>query len=402
MSDISEYSAAAGANSAAAATSAMLNTTGNLTASTFNYKNTKRLAKFQNEMNIENWERQNKYNEKLAANYHSQILQSARNAGLNPAAALGGPNFAQQVGAIPSPSLTNSGSTASSPDFSFLSQLPFMKSQVAMNNATIDKMKAETEVADAVADKTRAETTGIGLENQFNSETIRSRINLTNEQNEMLTKIAETINNNPELLNAYANEKKAIVDNLKSQSELNASNIDLNTAKIGTEKTIQLLNGEKVKSEQVNRYVMRTQGALNETQKQILLDDNFRKNYSSLPYLFSTAQKVLKSDMSNEEKASAMVLLKACMDDVSNVSKDARKAYYQDIVFGNMQSRGYANSSKLQWQQTLSSIIVNYATIPASMLKSVFGGASMSTMSDSVESVLKTTAAWTKLLGPDN
>ena len=144
MSDMSEYSGAAAAN-AAAATSAMLNTTGNLTASTFNYKNTKKLAKFQNEMNLENWDKQNKYNEKLAANYHSQILQSARNAGLTPAAALGGPNFAQQVGSIPSPSLTNSGSTASSLDFSFLSQLPFLKSQISKTYAESRKLNADAE-----------------------------------------------------------------------------------------------------------------------------------------------------------------------------------------------------------------------------------------------------------------
>lgn len=142
---MSEYSGAAAANNAAAVSSAMLNTTGNLTASTFNFKNTKKLAKFQNEMNIENWEKQNAYNEKLAANYHNQILQSARNAGLTPAAALGGSNFAQQVGAIPSSSLTNSGSTAVSPDFSFLSQLPFMKAQYSKTMAESRKLNADAE-----------------------------------------------------------------------------------------------------------------------------------------------------------------------------------------------------------------------------------------------------------------
>lgn len=145
MSDMSEYSGAAAANAAATTSAALLNSTGNLTASTFNFKNTKKLANFQNEMNIENWNRQNEYNEKLAANYHNQILQSARNAGLNPAAALGGPNFSQQVGAIPSPSLTNSGSTAMSPDFSFLSQLPFLKSQISKTMAESRKLNADAE-----------------------------------------------------------------------------------------------------------------------------------------------------------------------------------------------------------------------------------------------------------------
>lgn len=283
MSDMSEYSAAAGANSAAAATSAMLNTTGNLTASTFNFKNTKKLAEFQNEMNIENWNKQNAYNEKLAANYHNQILQSARNAGLNPAAALGGPNFAQQVGSIPSPSLTNSGTGYSSPDFSFLSQLPFMKSQQAVNNAIIDKSKAESKklLADAEAQEienmhtrsfdeevhnylnslfpvdTKAENGGEDFNKYYNVGNLMAKravkdydLNMDQYQIDKISKaiqnqVVKAQKDNPDFIKALSEGVIAEYDSLQAQAKANL-------AKAGLDTKNQSLIEEQIQSMQSN------------------------------------------------------------------------------------------------------------------------------------------------------
>lgn len=51
---------------------------GNITASTFNYEHTKQLAKWQNDMNIQNWHMQNEYNSPSAQ------MDRLKAAGLNP------------------------------------------------------------------------------------------------------------------------------------------------------------------------------------------------------------------------------------------------------------------------------------------------------------------------------
>lgn len=80
--------------------SSALQVAGNITSSTFSYNKTKELARFQNDMNIENWKMQNEYN--LPVN---QMLRF-NDAGLNPNLIYGqGTNG--NSSAVPSPSLSN-------------------------------------------------------------------------------------------------------------------------------------------------------------------------------------------------------------------------------------------------------------------------------------------------------
>lgn len=142
MSDTVDYNGVAAQQAAAQVASGLVQTTGNLTASTFNMKNTKKLAKYQNEMAVENWNRANEYSEKLSLNQYNNQMQAARNAGLNPLAALsGGSHFMQQVGSIPQPSVQQAPMQPA--DFSGLGSV--LTDAIGIAKASMEKDKIQQE-----------------------------------------------------------------------------------------------------------------------------------------------------------------------------------------------------------------------------------------------------------------
>lgn len=141
MSDTVDYNGAAAQQAGAQVASSLIQTSGNLAASTFNYKKTKKLAKFQNEMAIENWNRANEYNEKLSLNQYNNQMQAARNAGLNPLAGLSGQHFMQTVGAIPQPTVQQAPMQA--PDFSGIGNI--LSDAIGIAKASMEKDKIEQE-----------------------------------------------------------------------------------------------------------------------------------------------------------------------------------------------------------------------------------------------------------------
>lgn len=74
-----------------------------------NFKRSKELMNYQNELNRKNWNDLKNYQNYLNNNEFSIKMQAARNAGLSPMAAIAGSNFNSQVGSIPSPSASSSG-----------------------------------------------------------------------------------------------------------------------------------------------------------------------------------------------------------------------------------------------------------------------------------------------------
>lgn len=81
---------------------AALNVAGNITASTFNYEHTKELAKYQNDMNIANWNMANEYNSP------ANQMKRFEAAGLNPNL-MYGQGSPGNASSVPSPSLHNPG-----------------------------------------------------------------------------------------------------------------------------------------------------------------------------------------------------------------------------------------------------------------------------------------------------
>lgn len=141
MSDTVDYNGVAAQQAGAQVASALVQSTGNLAASTFNYKKTKKLAKYQNEMAIENWNRANEYSEKLSLNQYNNQMQAARNAGLNPLAGLSGQHFMQNVGAIPQPQVQQAPMQA--PDFSGIGNI--LSDAIGIAKVSMEKDKIEQE-----------------------------------------------------------------------------------------------------------------------------------------------------------------------------------------------------------------------------------------------------------------
>lgn len=355
MSDnVQDYSGAAAAQAAAQASSALLQSTGNITASTFNFKNTKKLAKYQNEMNIENWNKQNEYNEKMALNYNNQIMQAARNAGLNPVAAMSGPHFAQSVGSIPSSSLSNS-ATVVPPDFSGLSDVALRSIEARQFMHNIDRTTTDI-------DKILAEIRGLDLNNTFLSDTLRSKIDLTNEQNKMWTDIASKVNSNPDFIKAYAEEKYVQNRLAESSTSLNKAIEELNKAQT-----------EKVGEEKLNliqeRFLTQAKIALTKTQRQTLIDQNFRENSSNVSWLLNKINETYDDPkLTQSQKAQKISVYNAALDQVSKVSEYGRQrklnnqqAENQIVVDDNKGRNAIENTREFgrQMRQTNEEQVIN-------------------------------------------
>lgn len=115
----------------AAAAGTVASTAGGLAGQGMNYRNSKRLAEYQNQLNIAQWERENAYNTPSAQ------MARLRAAGLNPHLFAPGGNLAAS-----SPTLT----TAQAPDYSFLGEIGTKGVQTFMQGLSISQMQANVEV----------------------------------------------------------------------------------------------------------------------------------------------------------------------------------------------------------------------------------------------------------------
>lgn len=365
MSDMANYNAAATTQGAAAMANTALQGTNNILQSSFNTKKTKELAKYQNEMNIENWNRQNEYNEKMALNYNSQIMRSARNAGLNPVAAMAGPHFAQTVGNIPSAGMDTSAGNMAPMDLSYYHAM-------FKDAAETIKSRAEAKKAEAEAGKIESETTGQDLTNQYMSETLQSRVKLTNAENDLKNEVIGLINSDQSLKDAFAEEKRAQVDLMEAQTDAASSQASLNDALTEYNNAMTSLTNEKAKTEAVDRFLKRTQGLLNLTQIQVLKDENFRKNHDNVGYLLTTMKTVAQSDkLTPEQKSSMLDVLFACYTNCSEEAKDLRHAATQGELVkmqgeqqrGNISAMGEQQRANIK-TQTYCNVVQAYVTIP--------------------------------------
>lgn len=187
----------------AAAIGAGVNLLGSLSSSGMNYKNTKKLMAYQNQMNVENWKMENQYNSPGAQ------MARLREAGLNPSLVYAGStdNTGGSIGSSSPASMAGNidlsqiGTSAVNTYMNAKmnqAQLELNQSQIDMYKAQINKLYQETiremlgnrkegaylgsykEIADLTVAAARANLTGLDFTNKLRGQQVElNRISMT-------------------------------------------------------------------------------------------------------------------------------------------------------------------------------------------------------------------------------
>lgn len=147
MSELSDYNAAA-----AQFADTALQQTGSLMQSTFNYKKTKQLAKYQQELNRQDAE----YNRNMKLRSYQDAIQAARNAGVSPLAA---------IGSQPLSSSAQMSDTSITPWTDFKSSSPSFSASAVLSRQLqqMDENIKSTEIANAIQAKNLGEKEGTNM-----------------------------------------------------------------------------------------------------------------------------------------------------------------------------------------------------------------------------------------------
>lgn len=280
------------------------------------FKRSKALMDYQNNINKENFAAAKTYQNYLNNNEFSIKMNAAKQAGLSPMAAIAGSNFNSQVGAIPSPTAAPSPAAVPHSNLVGAYQAVAAMKQAESQSALTD---SQARLNNAHADKLETETTGVDLNNQLLSGTLKSQIKLTNEQNELWTQINSKIKSNPDFLEAYAGEKYLQNQQLKSSTKLNDALTELNKALEEKAKADVIKTKEETLLVQANR-------SFTNAQKKVLLDQNFRDNHNNVTYLLEAINKTYDDPkLSESEKAQKISVYNAALENCSNVAAFGRE-----------------------------------------------------------------------------
>ena len=251
-----------------------------------------------NKMNIEN--------EKIA---DSLKVQSLKNAGLNPMLAYGGSSPMPIVGG----SQPSSGIVNYENPMAGFGDLPEKVLNNEFISAQIKNLESQTRKNNTESDRNDIENTFLGSVNDL-------KIQLTNEQYQNAIYLQGYYADNPELLQAVADEK-----HLQNQNII--ANYD------NLVKNLEYLDSSIAKNHSERAYLTRKQLSLDVqdmfTRENILYlrDQNVRENYRSPGWLIDEMARIQKSDMADDVKIQRLSILSSMYDQASGRTTLLFQAY---------------------------------------------------------------------------
>lgn len=267
-----------------------------------NKKNQKELIDYTNQKNVENWNKQNDYNRSAI----QRSVEDARSAGFSPTSFLS------------SSSMYNAGSVAglSAPSASPLDLSKSVDSAMSAVSKGLEERQVSSQESlnTAQANYYDSLTAGNDLNNSFLGDILPLKTKLTQDEYNNAITLQGFYTSNPDLLKSIAEKQKVLNDNVNSVTSSNAKQLEVMQSVIDKNRSDISVNEKEI----ISSYIRD-----NFTLAQIdeIRDSNLRSNYSNVGYLVGKMNAVTNSDLSSEEKAEKLALLRDLYDNASGNSR---------------------------------------------------------------------------------